>query len=174
MKFNIEIEVEDIYEEDNLDIIFKEQIKDGIAKKVADIIAKNDFNSFIKDEFLNDVKKEYENIIEDLKKEKSQSLKKIDDIINSQFTDFINGVAYKTNSWGEASKETTVGELIREKISDNFKNLNTTLENLISKVCKEKLSVYDYQIKEIIENEKKKVLDENAKKVAEFIIKGIR
>lgn len=100
MKFNIEVEIQDIYEDGSLDEIFMDALKQELSYKVADILAKDAFQNLIKNPDIEAVKEAYTKALRNLEKNEEDKINQIHQKIKDVFTEFLNGTAYKINRWG--------------------------------------------------------------------------
>ena len=171
MKFNIEVEIQDIYEDGSLDEIFMDALKQELSYKVADILAKDAFQNLIKNPDIEAVKEAYTKALRNLEKNEEDKINQIHQKIKDVFTEFLNGTAYKINRWGEKTQETTVGELIREEVQKGMNDVNRGIHELITKEIQKNLQLDDYKIKELVRNETEKLRQETTKQVLEYIAK---
>jgi len=174
MKFNIEVELEWINEEYTLDDAFKEEIARQAGIVAAQTLAKQDFLALNREENVKALELEYKETLTKLRQEEYKKREEVMSKIEDVFADFIAGKAFKVNSWGQPEREYTVGEYIQERVATELKDINKIIDNLVSKHVNEKIKLSEYNIKNLVEATAKTVQNENAKAVAEFIVKGIR
>lgn len=170
MKINVELNLNYINEDYSIDDAFKEELTSALYNKAVEVLAKNDLAQFVKDKEVSELKRMYENKLEELKLFSAGVEDKIKENVEKELIALLDAKAMKVTTWGQPVKEVTVKDIILEKMDLAFKDV----EKLIVKAVNDKMSYRQYDIDKIIEIEAKKLKDENAKKVAEFILKGIK
>ena len=68
MKFNIEVEISDMYEDGSLDEVFMDALKQELSYKVADILAKDAFQNLIRNPDIEAVKEAYTKALRNLER----------------------------------------------------------------------------------------------------------
>lgn len=172
MKLNLEIELDDVNEDYTLNDLFRDELKASLTKEVAKVLAKETLANAIRDEQVKELQKQLKEELDTLKREEHDKRKQVLNMIDDTFEDFLSGVAYKTNSFGEKTTETTVGEMLKERVEQRIVDFKQTTESLITKQIEQSIGMSDYSIKRLVGQAAKEAQNENAKKVAEFITKG--
>ncbi len=178
MKMNIELNI-DWFDGENYTIndAFKAEIISQLSEKAAEVIANNNFDQILKDAELIELKKEYKETINKLKEKERTQIVEMNENINKAidvaYHKLMYGVAIKVDDWGQSNGETTVEQLIKDKIKRNVETIQKSIFDKIAREVQEQMKMSDYQLKTLIEKEVNKVKDENAKKIAEFVMKGI-
>jgi hypothetical protein len=172
MIINVELELEGYNEDHSIDEELKAQLSHQIAKKLADMVAETELKAVDYDTEVMEAKKLLNDTVEELRSKRHKDVAKVEEKISDVFSSFIAGTSYRLNPWGEAVEEITVGEHIRELVSKAIESKEKILSKLVEKEVKRVMELSEWDMERIIKNESDKVRDENAKKVAEFIVKG--
>ena len=176
MKFNVDIEL-DFLEESEGNLSLEQAIKKEIIREVSQNVAKEIKESFIKetskDDFLKETKKCYDEEIQKLKNIPRELSNDVKVQIGECFDAFLKRKAVKIYDYGAVKEETTIEALIAEKMSDYHKNYRKVMEELINKeINKAKLT--DYGLEDFVKNEVMKISKENARKVTDFLVNGLK
>jgi len=172
MKINIELDLDFIEEDYTINEAFKEELKHQISQQVAKILAEKKLVEFSYDEEAKKARKYFEEELSKIRAENQQKYKEMADKVKCEFDEFISAMAYKHNRWGQQEKVSNVGEFIQEELKEFMKNKDNYLENLVKTKCENAMAIDRFDLEDLVKRESKKVQNENAKKVAEFIIKG--
>lgn len=172
MKFTVELELEGYEEGYSINDELKSQLSYQIAVKLAEMVAKTELKAIDYDAEVKEAKKMLLDTVEDLRSKRTADIEELKNTVTSVFNDFISGTAYRLNKWGQAEEQITVGEYIRDLISEHLEAKTTSLSKLVENKVDDAMKLTDWDMKKLIEIEANKARDANAKKVAEFIIKG--
>lgn len=173
MKFNVEIDIEEVYEDYSLSEVFKDELKEQISQKVADILAKESFREIINNPDIQAIKKEYSLALENLKNKERENIQNIENKISDVFSDFIKGTAYKLNCWGEKQEEVTVGDLLRERVEKEVRDLERKISGLVKIEAEKKFNFDEYTLRRKVQEECTKLAgDELKAKIMEIIALG--
>jgi len=174
MKFNIEIEIPYIDDDYSLDEAFKRELKHQLSIEAAKVVAKQNIFELNKTEEVLELKKIYDEEIQNLKQGENKKREEALKVVSDLFDEIILGKAFVVNSWGKPQEETTVRGFIEREIDAKVGDIAKTLQKLVDGAVTAKMALSEHNIKSLVEVESKKVQNENAKKVAEFIVNGIK
>lgn len=174
MKVNLELDLSWVNEDYTIDEVVKEEITRQVSILAGEIIAQQDFTRITRGEDFKAAQEAYNARIEELKSDANKQREAVFAKIDTAFADFLAGKAFSINSWGQPTKEYTVGEFIQDQIGLKIKDLDKTLERLVVKRVDEAMRLSERDIKALVDSKAKEIQNENAKAVAEFIVKGLK
>lgn len=174
MKFNVEIDLDWVNEEYRIDDAVKEELVRQVSTLSGEILAKQDFARITQGEEFRAAQAAYNTMIAELKSDAQKQREAVLAKVDTVFADFLAGKAFSINSWGQPTKEYTVGEFIQDQIDLKIKDLDKTLAKYVEKEVSDKMRLTERGIRTLVEDKSKEIQNENAKAVAEFIVKGLK
>jgi hypothetical protein len=153
------------------------EVKYQVSKNIVKNIVEKNLITYDENEDIKNLKEVYNAKLLELS-EKTKNLEKIlEDKANKFLENMLKGIFVKVNSWGEVEKETTVENVIKEKIFNILENKGK-IENIVNKmatnIIDEKLKLTKYELENIVNKYAQEIKQENIKKVTEFLINGIK
>lgn len=174
MKFNVEIELDWVDDEYTVDDAVKEELVRQTSLLAGEILAKQDFVRITQEEEFRAAQQAYNVMVDELRSDAQRQREAVLAKVDTVFADFLAGKAFSVNSWGQPTKEYTVGEFIQDQIELKIKDLDKTLAKFVEKEVSDKMRLTERGIRTLVEDKSKEIQNENAKAVAEFIVKGLK
>lgn len=174
MKFNITIELDNVEEDYTLDDLVMDEIKYEISNTIAKEIAEKNLFKFNSEKEIKEIKKAYENEIIKLQQITTDNLEAARKLIKEEFINFVNqGIVTCKTGWGGEVTKTSIGELIKDQATKYYEDNKRMVGNSIEKKIDD-LKFGAYDIEKMIKEHSIKISKENALKVTEFLMKGLK
>ena len=152
-------------------------VKYELSQKIVSNIVEKNLISYDKEEDIKKLKEVYKSKISELNEKIKQAESTMETKVKEVLENMIKGTFVRTNSWGEIVEETTVENVIKEKLFELVKsksNIENTVEKMASKIIDDTLKLKEYDLKIMVNKYKDEVMKENTKKVTEFLINGLK
>jgi len=173
MKFTVELDMSDYMDNEGFyEDSLRKDVSRHIAEQLAGILAKEGIKLIDFDKEVKEAKELYESAVRDAKEKRLTDMALVDEKIGEVFTEFLSGTAIITNKWGEPKETCTIGEYIRRRAEEILESKKTEIEKRITDAVVKRMKISEYEIEQLIERKSREIGNENAKKVAEFIMKG--